>query len=568
MKRRASFRRAVQRFSFTEFAFMFLLSALFSISVVLSNHICITGGTYAGTVKENYIAPYSVADFGTFVVVFVVSFIIVMLAYGACRHQLSKPAKEQASIHPLTPKPILLYAGCIALLHIPYLLAYWPGFIFGDSISSINQALGNTGYSNHHPVAYTMIIQGCISFAHSLGLSTTSGCALYSLFQTIIMALSYSILIQWIVQRLGARKVWAIALIAVFGITPYIATYSIAMWKDPLFSAAIVVITVLLFDLIATKGTIAKTSKAWIPLFAFESIVIVFLRSNGIAIEALLLVGLLAYAILSRKRSDCRMLAAVSAIPAIAIAASLLITGPIYNALGISPNEKVEGLGVPLNQMARVVAYDGDMTESDKEYMSSLLPLEQYEEVYAPTCTDPLKWNAQFNPEPLTDGFWPHWLSMLVKNPLVYFEAWEMQTFGYWTVNHPSVVFHQGNINGGVPRTAEDPREAPSLGIQPKNLFGNDLVYSILPYDNYSIPIGWLTWLLLFVSMVFALTKKAKWILPLIPSLALILSLLIASPIWYWERYAAALQFLLPFYIAMLFVIPKTTVPAEQTAKI
>ena len=45
---------------------------------------------------------------------------------------------------------------------------------------------------------------------------------------------------------------------------------------------------------------------------------------------------------------------------------------------------------------------------------------------------------------------------MLVKNPLVYFEAWEMQTFGYWTVNHPSVVFHQGNINGGVPRTAEE----------------------------------------------------------------------------------------------------------------
>lgn len=546
---------------------MFLLSVLFSISVVLSNHICITGGTYAGTIKENYIAPYSVADFGTFAVLVVVSFIIAMLAYGLCRHQLSRPAKEQASIHPLMTKPILLYTGCIALLHIPYLLAYWPGFIFGDSISSINQALGNTGYSNHHPVAYTLLIQGCISLAHSLGLSTTSGCALYSLFQTVIMALSYSILIQWIVQRLGARKVWAVALIALFGITPYIATYSIAMWKDPLFSAAIVVITVLLFDLVATKGAIATTSKAWIPLFAFESIVIAFLRSNGIAIEALLLVGLLAYAILDRKRSDSRMLAVVSAIPAIAIAASLLITGPIYNSLGISPNEKVEGLGVPLNQMARVVAYDGDTTESDKEYMSSLLPLEQYQEVYAPTCTDPLKWNTQFNPEPLTDDFWPHWLSMLVKNPLVYFEAWEMQTFGYWTVNHPSVVFHQGNINGGVPRTAEDPREAPSLGIQPKNLFGNDLVYGILPYDNYSIPIGWLTWLLLFISMAFALVKKTKWILPLIPSLALILSLLIASPIWYWERYAAALQFLLPFYITMLFVIPKINGSTEQTAQ-
>lgn len=76
------------------------------------------------------------------------------------------------------------------------------------------------------------------------------------------MALSYSILIQWVIQRSGIRKVWAIALVVAFGITPYIVTYSIAMWKDPLFSAAIVVITVLLFDLVATKGTIAATSKS------------------------------------------------------------------------------------------------------------------------------------------------------------------------------------------------------------------------------------------------------------------------------------------------------------------
>lgn len=143
------------------------------------------------------------------------------------------------------------------------------------------------------------------------------------------------------------------------------------------------------------------------PLFALESIAIVFLRSNGIAIEVLLLASLLAYVILNKK-TDCGKLAAISAIPAIAIAASLLMTGPTYNALGISPNEKVEGLGVPLNQMARVVAYDGDMSESDIKYMASPLPLEKYKEVYAPTCTDPLKWNAQFNSEPLTDGFRSH----------------------------------------------------------------------------------------------------------------------------------------------------------------
>lgn len=83
LKRRLSLRQAIQRISLIEFASVLLLSALFSISVVLSNHICITGGTYAGTIEENYITPYSMTDFATFVVVFAASFIIVMLTHMA-----------------------------------------------------------------------------------------------------------------------------------------------------------------------------------------------------------------------------------------------------------------------------------------------------------------------------------------------------------------------------------------------------------------------------------------------------------------------------------------------------
>lgn len=67
------------------------------------------------------------------------------------------------------------------------------------------------------------------------------------------------------------------------------------------------------------------------------------------------------------------------------------MTGPTYNALGISPNEKVEGLGVPLNQMARVVAYDGDMSESDIKYMASPLPLEKIQGGLCPNVYGPLK---------------------------------------------------------------------------------------------------------------------------------------------------------------------------------
>lgn len=68
----------------------------------------------------------------------------------------------------------------------------------------------------------------------------------------------------------------------------------------------------------------------------------------------------------------------------------MTITGPVYKALNVTPSEKAESIGILLNQMARVAALDGDMTESDKEYLNSILPYESYKTVYTPTCTDNL----------------------------------------------------------------------------------------------------------------------------------------------------------------------------------
>lgn len=89
MKRRLSLRQAIQRFSLIEFASALLLSVLFSISIVLSNHICITGGTYAGTIEQNYITPYSMTDFATFVAVFAAFSIIMPSTIGKARKETS-----------------------------------------------------------------------------------------------------------------------------------------------------------------------------------------------------------------------------------------------------------------------------------------------------------------------------------------------------------------------------------------------------------------------------------------------------------------------------------------------
>lgn len=138
-------------------------------------------------------------------------------------------------------------------------------------------------------------------------------------------------------QRTRIARWWRAILVAVFGLTPYIATYSIALWKDPLFSAAIVAVTVLLFDFVNTSGKITHSSKAWIPMFAMCCIIIAFLRSNGLLID----VGVFAALLLcSAKRTTSLRRApanAITAIPLAAIALNLLVTGPIYSAADIAP---------------------------------------------------------------------------------------------------------------------------------------------------------------------------------------------------------------------------------------
>ena len=75
---------------------------------------------------------------------------------------------------------------------------------------------------------------------------------------------------------------------------------------------------------------------------------------------------------------------------------SSFVTGPVYSRLELQ-GEPVESLGIVLNQMARVAATGGEMSEKDANLMDSLLPMEKYPETYRPLVVDMLKWDVDFS---------------------------------------------------------------------------------------------------------------------------------------------------------------------------
>ena len=119
---------------------LIVFSFFISLSVVLSNHIQITGNTYSGLATQNHITPYGLSDIGVLVAVFTVVLLCCLALYPITRKAIT--AKSAGDNKPLAAKPIAACTAIMFALHLPYLLTYYPGFVFNDSLSSIGQALG------------------------------------------------------------------------------------------------------------------------------------------------------------------------------------------------------------------------------------------------------------------------------------------------------------------------------------------------------------------------------------------------------------------------------------------
>ena len=535
-----------------------VISLVFSFVLVLGAHICVTEPVIAGGIYENYIEPYSALDVVAFwvmsaLVFWVLSVLVQLSSRCRCRVFCEDSLRGNDGGSSIRLLSVALRALVIFLLYLPFFLRYCPGLFFGDTFSSLAQIMGWNPLSNHHPVAFTLMMAACIKIAGLMGMGPSVGVALLTVLQMACVASTFGYLSIWVTSRLGVPSRWSWLLVVYFGLSRYFALYSVALWKDPLFSCCLVLMVTMLAD--AVMGKDSWSSALRLLVFGALALGVMLLRNNGLYICAALFVVLAIIAVLGRlgrigpMGSGSRL-----AIPlGIAIAACLAITGPVYSAMGVVPSEDVESAGIPLAQMARVVALDGDMSESDRSYMNELLPLDRYKEVYHPSFIDPLKWNDDFNSDHLKDGFWAHWISMFLRNPSMYFEAWELQTFGFWAPNVKGADGLPENFLMGAPYNLMADGEA-SAGVAFRNLLAplGDGVDKVIGLNAWSISGAVVFWLLVFSAVLLESRGRPRSALPLLPFLLLYGTLFIASPIWYWPRYVVAAQFGLPVVLVVV----------------
>lgn len=543
-----SIRRLQKRkLSAKEWTAMAAFAAVIALVLVVGYHIHVEDG-YAGTIEQNYITPFAVRDGLNLLVMTLGLSALFSAAYSLCA------SAQCADFCAYDASGRWKRWGILALVlfacWLPYLLAWWPGIILGDTRRSMLQVMDFESLYNFQPVMYTLFIKLWVKIGQALFHSSTAGYALYTLVQMAYVSLCLAFVINWAWRHGGISRVGAVLLTAVFGLSPYFASLSVAGWKDPIFSASIALLSVLLLD--EAIHPEKQKSAGRYAVYAGLLLVIAFFRNNGIALLVCLggWLGLQLLAQLWRKQpASIRMLALVLAV----VMTFFVVSGPVYNRLGIW-KDKREANALVLQQMARTVVMDGEMSEHGEYYMHMLLPLDRYETTYRPCCVDLLKWDEQFDFTVIDRQMYIHWLHMLLHNPRIFVEAWLLNSFGFWTLNVPLVNTETKNLSMGSiqntdPAAVEWFRDA--CGITFENLLGSEKARDVFAVDAWIMPIGWMFWGVVFLALCMMLKGQGRCLIALVPTFGLMLPIIIATPIYYWIRYATALHYLIPLYILL-----------------
>lgn len=428
---------------------------------------------------------------------------------------------------------------------IPYLLAWWPAGFVGDGAHTLEEALASGVPSgNHWVVAYILTLRFFVWLAGVFGADLSVALCLYAVAQCLALSCVCAVVASQL-YALGVPRILVAACVVMYGVSGFFASYGMALWKDTLFSAAVVLLCLQLWRFAARGG-------GWQAAAAFGAtlLFLCFWRNNGIYVA---LPAVLILALVFRGKAWRLLAAGVTA-----LAIVVVVQGPVYDALGIHKDSLTESISVPLQQIAATIYKDRPLTEEQSEFLFDLIPQQKWKETYCPCLSDDLKSALQPRADDLQSNFSEFlgiWAQLLPANLDVYVEAYLLQTHGFWA---------PGVWNGSYQDYFVGTQDIHDRGIVAvdwiERLTGLEAA-SYLEYGTGFITSGTMVWIMLGVFF-FCLAKpkgrRKADLLMLTPLLLCWLSLMLAVPIAHSYRYALALPIALP----LLCLLPVYDRPA------
>ena len=435
------------------------------------------------------------------------------------------------------------------LCWLPYFLYQYPGIMTPDSINQFEQVLGVIPYSNHHPVLHTLLFKLLYTIGYQITGNMVMAVSLYTLFQMIALTLAAGYLVNTMALfHVRLRICFAVTLF--YALIPYHAVYSVTIWKDILFAAA------LLFFCCSMLRIKEKRNLRDLCVLTISGFVLCLFRSNG-WYGMLLCLPFLFYSFRRQKKT---------VYPAFIIIflSAAIIRYPVMNACHVTQPDLIESLSIPTQQIAAVISNNRELTAQQLELINNVVDISYVDDLYVPYFADNMKELVRAGHEDYLVShkkeFFKLWVQLGLAYPGDYLTAYINQTYGYW---YPDSFYPVADGEGV---------SATELGVSHTPLIGGPLVVKakeisiklggILPIYGtiWSMGVGF--WILLIcIGIVITRHEKDKLILYL-PGAALFATVIIATPVATDFRYVYFLMFALPFYIVV------SMLPVSKTKEI
>lgn len=305
---------------------------------------------------------------------------------------------------------------------IPIILKY-PAGICWDASWQIDQGMGNTTLTSHHPVFHTMLMAWFVKFGMQLH-SANVGIFLFCVVEAIILALIFSFAIKCLVDL--QAKYWSIIIaILFFGFSPFITGYVGTVIKDVYFTAMCVLYITTLIVYAANRKLF--WSKCYYSiLFVLATVGMVLFRNNGLYMCAPTVLVLIVYELKKRDNKFIQHVVVIALSCILAITASKTLDY-IYQP---EKGSIAEALSIPIQQTSRYVKiYGNEVTEKEKKIINKVLPYDQLGELYNPYISDPVK--THFNRSATGDDLKQYlnvWWRQFLRHPTCYVKATVQQS--------------------------------------------------------------------------------------------------------------------------------------------
>lgn len=480
---------------------------------------------------------FSFSSFGAsvfYMILFTVGLSFSFSIISICVYDEMEKAYSSNSRNPSGGKVFFSAWAVIFIVWLLFFLAYYPGIYSPDSLWQLEQAMGDSPLSNHHPVIHTLLMRFVLHLGKNLfSGSLQAATGLLSVIQMLFLSLCMAYSIKTISEVRRSSPLYMLFTLF-FALVPFNIMFSFTHLKDTWFAGFFLVFCSILAKRLSAYDHLSRVEYI---LFALSAIGAGLFRSNGL--YAILF--LLPFLFFTFKKDRLLSLVLV-----VCLIVCFIITGPVYKTLGVIAIDPVEYLSVPLQQISRVIVDGGKISDSDYSLLSEVINPSLIPSAYYSRISDNIKnlIRTSGNQEFISDNkasFLLLWLRLLKDNPGSYINAYVDLSNGFWYPEQTGIPFV----------TSMDPN---AYGLSVTSLLPT-AVTNVLRMWTYSnnqqsflgpvFSCGGYVWAFLFL-FIYSLSKKGKAYVTFLPSLFLWITLLLTTPVYCDIRYLYAIIVCLP----------------------